>query len=980
MTLSRYEIEQTIEIFKNDIEFQTILKKYSITLFDQQYRILAETLLEYKNHISEFTINELNTQNPPFLRKEISDIYNLYYIEKDLYFQTIYTFKYATVKTFFRDNYRLFMPDFDYLQIQNDEKRKVFQEAFMREYDRFAYIIDEMYNIVDVDKVPDQYLNYLAQTVGYEREDSKLLYNASFRELIKNIIEIYGIKGTNYSFELFFNFLGFEATIKEFWFDKRFGDPNISVNPYTGSTDQNSHSFYLTTIKPTEYIPEGMRNSYIVSNNKIKETLDCNEFDRLAGNGFYTYKQLIGDEIGYPGTPYTFFKTNVMEYSLLNIKTSETQDEELSAEDLETIKRYADFLTPIFIKKNIIIKINPFEENAENILFLNDNDRPDPRSNNRYNNDLSTTNNVNDESFLHMYQGQQPINYYWEDGTRLYKDPIPNNSIERWSGTELEPGGHFVSGNYNDTYEKIWNRIDGNGSVYDLIANENPTWNSEEILSYISNLISSRQLFSKWNGITNLYYNVNDRDLMYPYLEGEFYYPWRQDNIYDDFNQGTPLMMSHSNLESGFSFYDGAKMRFSENQVPFEWSESQNAAKILNIIADNGDGKAEIKINDTRRRFEFFNNLSKGTQNNLLQGTFTIDSKWVENVEYIAPEWTSGTSYVVGDRVREIGENNVFICIQNNTGELLSNENYWKFVRGISEIQEFYKLYDPLQLFEIVEIDGPNKKFKLDRNSTISATDQEFVFYDFPFVYITIKDTNDFYNEGNYKIENIDTIRTEQIINGRTVYIGETILTLNTTLNSDQNFEFGFVNLYDEPWEMKNFRFDFMFNKIHISKEVIGTSMTSYLDELQYYQGNYFNNVVGEINVIEPNTFYSNNYSNYPFTGTSQITMKKINPNDYPITGFNDEITFNYQDGSNETVPTVLETINEIELNEGHFGAYYNLYKSYETLWNYEYTFYDNEFQIAGLYNDGSEYDKNTYKFLEENSNYFRDYLEINTT
>ena len=220
----------------------------------------------------------------------------------------IYSFKYSAVKGFFRQNYKFLVPEFDYDMINSQEKTRLLQEAFMREFDKFTGIIDSIATTVDIDSIPNtldangtNYLNYLAQVIGYERGDRLLLSDASFRELLKNIIEIYRIKGTNYSFQLFFNLLGFDIIPQELWFDRRYGDAGIATNPFTFSTNKNSHTFYLTpgldsnkvSRKPTDYIPSGMLIPYSITQDKISEPRDLHLFDTL------TTAHEAGDSFGY---------------------------------------------------------------------------------------------------------------------------------------------------------------------------------------------------------------------------------------------------------------------------------------------------------------------------------------------------------------------------------------------------------------------------------------------------------------------------------------------------------------------------------------------------------------------------------------------------------------------------------------------------------------------------------------------------------
>lgn len=807
--LSRYSIDQTIEIFQNDQEFQrVVITQHGINLTYEQYKELVETLLTEKNYISEYTIEELNNENPPFLRTEIATIYGKAFIERAVYWQTMYTFKYSTIKIFFRSNWQRFMPDYDALIIESSEKAKLFQEAFMREYDRFAKIIDEVYNIVDIDRIPEEYLNYLAQTIGYEKEDSNLLNNASFRELIKNIIEIYKIKGTNYSFELFFNFLGYEATLKEYWFDKRFGDPNINSNPETGITDKKFAGFYYSSIKPTDYIPEGMRYPYIVNHDQLIETLDVNEFSRLTVSGIYTYSQLIGDSPGFPNINYTFFKTNVMEYNLAKITTGSSIESELSQEDLDSIKRYADFLTPIFIQKNIIIIIPPFKDDGDS-LILNDADRHDPHINN------PNPSSHLDETMFHLYEGQQPIKYYWDEGTRLYgqledkradgEKRYNPTTYENWENrgsagnpniiyrkaTNLAPGGHFISGYHIDTYEKIFDRTPGCNSVYDQISIANPTWNDNTILTYISNLLNSGSFFSTYSTII-------ERDLIPPMLEEDAYFPYLTFNYSDSFNPGTPLTFN-----ANFSFITGDQKRFSEAYN----KKTDLKVKIKSINVDNGSGRAEIVTLDYYRRYA---SLSSNTES--ITGDITIGSSWITNVSS-----TDLNNIDVGQEIKLPSQLNTFTVIG--------------------------KLSD---------------RFKISSNATITsigATIELYTTYDF----ISIFNLKESDNEGNYQVYSSSHIN------------GETTIILSTTLpGRDQNYEGGFIQLYYEEWLIKDFKFPFLFDRI-IDIDLVYSSWTIPESEMFWFNNSIIDSehllrTYSNFNVGEPYPFNipGTNYTNYP--------------------------------------------------------------------------------------------------------------------
>lgn len=376
-----FKIEQMAEIFDQDNDLKLVLiDNYFYTpdvsvmisnpLRINQYKQLAELLLEEYDYISNMEIDNLWALS--FRVPEMERIFDKPFPLTELIFkQIIYSFKFGSVKHFFKDNYYKFLPSMDAAAIDTTEKMKLFQEAFMKEYDRFADIIDEMKNITDVDTIGNDYLGYLVQLLGYEKGDDSLLGKDSFRELAKNMIEVYRIKGTNYSFELFFNFLGFEVILDEFWFDKRYGNEGYSINPYTGSKQPHTFEYYLTPIKPTECIPKEMTEKKIVMDNEITEIRSHLWFEKKIQQG-YSVDQLLGNDPDLPpeeGFDYSYFKTNIIQYSIKRIRSKETDQDELSADDEKVIQQYSDFLTPIFIHKRIQISISPFEDNGENLGF-----------------------------------------------------------------------------------------------------------------------------------------------------------------------------------------------------------------------------------------------------------------------------------------------------------------------------------------------------------------------------------------------------------------------------------------------------------------------------------------------------------------------------------------------------------------------------------------------------------------------------------
>jgi len=310
--------------------------------------------LYYNSEIIE-TIGELYGFFPPFddqvsvLGTPLFELLNF----------TIYLYKFGTTENFYEKNLLNFLPEYDRETIQNEPKLKLLYESIGRKLDDMELKISKMKDIYNIDEVPENLLDYLGQNIGYEKEDYTLK-DVSFRELLKNIIEIYKIKGTNYSFSFFFKFLGFEISLKEFFFNHDVKNPE----GFPGVED-NKVEYYLTTKNPI----------YDISNNKpannLEQTKNINDFDlemkslqEVGCNnaiqymlGFEPYNNDTETPIMH-SNPWTYFKTNLIEYQLdpffdkLN----------LTSNDNETIRKYVKFLSPTYLFTWINVNLKPWIE------------------------------------------------------------------------------------------------------------------------------------------------------------------------------------------------------------------------------------------------------------------------------------------------------------------------------------------------------------------------------------------------------------------------------------------------------------------------------------------------------------------------------------------------------------------------------------------------------------------------------------------
>lgn len=393
-----FNIKKTAMIFEEDESFTKIMIEYGLYYPDISidqinplrtvlYEKIATLLLSFYDFISTNDIDSLWSIR--YKLNELNFIFEEEIVDEKLFRQLYYTFKYSTVKHFFIDNYASFLPDVDYHEINDKPRKKIFYESFMKEFDRFACIIEGIKNISDVDSIENEYLPYLIQLLGYEKEGEGFLTNDSFRELAKNIIEIYRIKGTSYSFELFFNFLGLGITVNEYWFDKRMYYATAAINPDTNISEKSNFRFYLTTKKPTEYIPE-MVNPYQVMENDLIAVKSHLEFARRISNG-ESITSVLND--------YTFFKTNFMQYSLRRIRYNESDSSAFDEKDLELIEKYAEFLTPIFMIRLLNLSASEMLDSAALLILTED----ISGALSIISNTAELLNSVNDDMFVNLF-------------------------------------------------------------------------------------------------------------------------------------------------------------------------------------------------------------------------------------------------------------------------------------------------------------------------------------------------------------------------------------------------------------------------------------------------------------------------------------------------------------------------------------------------------------------------------------------------
>lgn len=277
---------------------------------------------------------------------------------KYLYIYMIYIYKFGSNEPFWDEKVFSLLPRYDFAEVSENERLRLLFQSIGIKFDQLEELISDMAELPNIDEVPDEYLAYLAQLLGYEKEDFQL-GDTSFRELVKNVIEIYKIKGTNYSFTFFFKFLGFDYEVYEVYFDRDRDNP--------GEADDSAGN-YLTRIDPRERFETDPLTGDIVlapiPPEDFTETRNTDMFDILAdpARRNIPVNILLGKMGDFP-SPWTYFKTNVIQHDLTQFFQGDT---ELVPNDPDIVDRiinkYIKFLSPSYIQSSININLTPYQD------------------------------------------------------------------------------------------------------------------------------------------------------------------------------------------------------------------------------------------------------------------------------------------------------------------------------------------------------------------------------------------------------------------------------------------------------------------------------------------------------------------------------------------------------------------------------------------------------------------------------------------
>lgn len=401
-----YEHHYLTEIFKDDSLLQEVLYNYgllgedayetfSYKLADMFYSYTPVNLMKeslsaneiydeelakteeaenkgatYDSFIGCMTTNQ--GSSPRCIQEVIDDVYGKiinWTLEQNrfLYVSILKSFRYGSIKHFFYENRKSFLPAYDWFLITQEEKRKAIVEALFTEFDKLTTIVDSIKNYTDADAVPNDFLIYLMELTGTTVNGSYGVINEQeCRDLAKQLIEIYRTKGSLFSFELFFNCLGVDCGVKELWFDRRLYHNPTGENEYSKADNVTSFEYYLTP-----KVPSSTSYSFAADDqplfSDIKTPISKNVWDTALSSATdpdergKAIRTLLGitkrneDKYNFgdiPSEEFTFFKTNFVVFNFKNIVPENTTEVKAVSKTEATIyQELIDTILPVFIQR-----------------------------------------------------------------------------------------------------------------------------------------------------------------------------------------------------------------------------------------------------------------------------------------------------------------------------------------------------------------------------------------------------------------------------------------------------------------------------------------------------------------------------------------------------------------------------------------------------------------------------------------------------
>lgn len=261
--------------------------------------------------------------------------------------------------SFFKENYLTYLlPEYDSNNVRSSPKVKALFDTLMDMLDVLYAYNKDLGVISNFKYGKSKFLSLLSQNVGFERFDYSQLNteyefseNESFRELIGNFVDLLSVRGTKLAYQIFFQALGYNLKLEEFWYDSNGNLVEVSSDPNVPSTyyAYNTSGELLDSPpypRPDPRVYYGSErllnapNGYLKTYSGTKPT--------YVKQSYVSNKSLLSNS----GSNFVNNKSNYVRVYVTNSINPDVYEDptNFSLEKRLAIKRYLNFLRPLHVQ------------------------------------------------------------------------------------------------------------------------------------------------------------------------------------------------------------------------------------------------------------------------------------------------------------------------------------------------------------------------------------------------------------------------------------------------------------------------------------------------------------------------------------------------------------------------------------------------------------------------------------------------------
>lgn len=259
-------------------------------------------------------------------------------------------------QNFYKQKLKTFFPNAEQALMEENPKYGLFIESVGNFLDKMDQAIENLTTLTRIDEVPDDYIRYLAQVVGYETDDFTIT-NIALKSIVKEIFSIYSLRGTHKGFTNFFKSLGYKASLVEKWYE---GQYKVAVTkPYVGlvGSSMDTENWKYSTLYGSEVTHPTAPDSSITYGalDLIRNSEDSYVFAELYTSDIYSVNL-------DPSTRFQATGKYSKSERLVNVFVEPLKELELVPNIIDQMLIYIEFLKPLHLKL-VLTLLKEYEDN-----------------------------------------------------------------------------------------------------------------------------------------------------------------------------------------------------------------------------------------------------------------------------------------------------------------------------------------------------------------------------------------------------------------------------------------------------------------------------------------------------------------------------------------------------------------------------------------------------------------------------------------